>query len=100
MNRTLKTFVLLVALATMLGVATASTLPAHWHNDAAPGRCDLCFTAHVAVFESPSAQALPAPELSGRALVVLRYFGYKPTAAAPGSSRGPPALFSSHSIHS
>lgn len=91
MNRALKTFVLLVALAAMLGVASASVTPAHWHHDSAPGRCDLCFTAHVAAFESSSVDGLPEPEVSGQVAITVLFFGYKPATAVSSSSRGPPA---------
>ncbi len=95
MIRAVKAFVLLVALAAMLGVATVSASPAHWQEDsAAPGRCELCITAaHLAAYETPPVLLLPAPEISGRSAQPLVFFCYLPVSLDCFCSRGPPALF-------
>ena len=93
MTLSVRAFVLLVALTAMLGVSTASALPSHLHADSVPGRCDLCFTAHVAAFETPSVQPLPAPEIAGLATITLPFFNYGPVSAGFFCSRGPPVLF-------
>ena len=95
MIRAIKVFVLLVALAAMLGVATVSASPAHWQEDsAASGRCELCITAaHLTAYEAPPVLLLPAPEISERSGQPLVVFGYEPVSSVCFCSRGPPALF-------
>ena len=83
--------ILIAVLAALLAVAVASTLPAHLHTGSAAARCDLCFTAHNTVYESPAVQPLPLPEMQGLATLLLPFCGYEPLSRRSWRSRGPPA---------
>ncbi len=99
MPNRLRTIVLLLALVAMLGVSAASATPAHFHADSSGdssgssgNRCDLCFTAHMSVVQSPAVQPIHGIELQGRVPVVLPFFGYRPYRGRTACSRGPPSL--------
>ncbi|HYA18033.1 MAG TPA: hypothetical protein VEF06_11235 [Bryobacteraceae bacterium] len=92
MHSKLRTLVLLVTLAAMLGVSAASITPAHLHLNSSASRCDLCFTAHFAAVQSPAVQSVHAPELSGPTALLQPYSRYQSLASRPSSSRGPPSL--------
>ena len=83
--------VLIVALAAMLGVTAAANSAAHFHLNSSSSRCDLCFTAHLAV-ETPAACPLHGPDLESRAVTLPSFFAYRTPAAQPTFSRGPPSL--------
>lgn len=51
--------VLLLALTAMLGVATASASPAHFHAKPPATSCDICFTAQLASLEAKAIGAIP-----------------------------------------
>jgi hypothetical protein len=90
MPRTLRTFVLLVAFVAMLGVATVSASPAHFHADSSANGCNICFAAHTVAFETPSIQAILCPEPGGRAAPLVPVPAYHACAAQVSFSRGPP----------
>lgn len=92
-RRSHKILILLLALIAMLGVATASTSPAHLHLTSSSNRCDLCFTAQIAAFENPSVQLLQLPAVTGRLSLFLAVTTYIPVNSQPNCSRGPPAPF-------
>lgn len=92
MSRLTKTVVLLLALAAMLGVSAASNSSAHIHLNSSTSQCDLCFTAHLAVFETPSIQHFYGPHQQQRAPLPIPFFGYQALVTQPSFSRGPPCL--------
>jgi hypothetical protein len=92
MPKTFRTLVLLLALAAVLGMTAVSTSPAHFHLNSSQNRCELCFTAHMAAVQSPSAQPIHGLEISGRATLLLPYSGYHSIKSQPSFSRGPPSF--------
>jgi hypothetical protein len=92
MPKRLRIVVVLLALAAMLGVSAVAATPAHFHLDSSSNRCELCFTAHVSVVQSPSVQPVQGIEVSGHATLLLPYFGYRPFSGRLSCSRGPPSL--------
>jgi hypothetical protein len=86
--------VLILTILATLNITLASTSPGHLHlNDSASqSRCDLCFTAHTTTFETPAVQAFIGPVISGRAVLILPFFGYQACNSQPHCSRGPPSF--------
>jgi hypothetical protein len=86
-------FVLLLAIAATLNITLASTSPAHLHlgSSSSQNRCDLCFTAHTATFETPAAHPIFGPEIEGRTALILPFFGYHGCTGRIHCSRGPPS---------
>jgi|GEM_PF-3343497 len=91
MPRAVRIFILALAIVATLGVATASVLPAHFHEDSSQNNCSICFVAHTAGVETPSVQPVYGLELAGQATLTLPFFGYQAFAAQPHCSRGPPS---------
>jgi hypothetical protein len=90
MPRTVRICILLVLAAALLGVATASASPAHFHTNASPSGCDVCFVAHAAMVETPSLHLVYGPDIAGRTSILPPFFGYQTFSAQPHCSRGPP----------
>jgi hypothetical protein len=90
MPRSFRTFVLLMAFVAMLGVATVSASPAHFHADSSANGCNICFAAHTVAFETPSIQAVFCPEIGDKAALPMPVSGYHARAAQVSFSRGPP----------
>jgi hypothetical protein len=87
-----RVFILLLAIAATLNITLASTSPAHLHLDSSsPNRCDLCFTAHTTVFETPAVLPVYGPEIAARTAPILPFFGYEASEGRRHCSRGPPA---------
>jgi len=85
--------VLILTILATLNITLASTSPAHLHLNQSPSqnRCELCFTAHTTTFETPAVQPFIGPAISGRAVLVLPFFGYQACNSQPHCSRGPPS---------
>ncbi|HWE48487.1 MAG TPA: hypothetical protein VG273_01785 [Bryobacteraceae bacterium] len=92
-TRLLRACVVITALAAMLAISTASTLPDHWHRGSAAARCDVCFAAHTAAGEAPSIHPVPVPLLQGRLPLLLPVSTYQPASQKSFRSRGPPSTF-------
>jgi hypothetical protein len=90
--RSLRALIVVAALAAVLTVSIASSGPAHFHTGSAANRCDLCFTAHTTVYDAPVVQALPLPEIQGRAILLLPSSNYQPLSRQSSRSRGPPVF--------
>lgn len=92
MPRGLRIAVLLVALAAMLGVVTASASPAHAHLKTPDAGCDICITAHFSAVKTPAALIIQGPEIQGLVSFLPLLSGYQPFDSESSSSRGPPVL--------
>ena len=92
MPRAPRIAVLLVALAAMLGVVTASASPAHAHLKAPDAGCDICITAHFSAVETPYVLVFHGPEIQGLITFLPLLSGYQPYDSESSSSRGPPAF--------
>ena len=89
----LRIVVMVVAIAAIVGVATGSASPAHFHLKTPAGSCDICFAAHVAAFEAKSvAVVLQAPHIVGRIATCSAISGYQLYLSKSSLTRGPPAL--------
>lgn len=87
----LRILVMVVAIAAVLGVATGSASPAHFHLKAPAGGCDICFAAHVAAFEAKSlAVSLQAPHVVERITTCSAISGYQLYLSKSSLTRGPP----------
>jgi hypothetical protein len=85
-------FVLLIAIAAVLGVATASASPAHFHADPPTNGCDLCFAAHVASLEPGAIAAVThAPLWDGPITLCSPIPGYQIFRSSAYLTRGPPS---------
>src|SRR5947208_478577 len=85
-------FVLLIAIAAVLGVATASASPAHFHANPPANGCDLCFAAHVASLEAAIIAAVAhAPLWHGHITVCSPISGYQLFHSKASLTRGPPS---------
>ncbi|HXJ39025.1 MAG TPA: hypothetical protein VNH18_07090 [Bryobacteraceae bacterium] len=84
--------VLFVVILALLGVATASASPAHFHPKTATG-CDVCLTAsHTAAAKLGSTQLLQAPQTRRAATLILAHFRYELLRYHASHTRGPPSL--------
>ena len=92
MPRALRIAILVVALAAMLGVVTASAAPAHAHLKTPDAGCDICFTAHLTAVDTPCGYVFLAPQIEGVITVLPMLSGYQPCDSESSSSRGPPVL--------
>jgi hypothetical protein len=92
MPRALRIAVLLVAIAAMLGVVTASASPAHSHLNGSAAGCDICYTAHMSAVETPAVLLFHGPEIQGLIVFLPLLSGYQPYDSELSSSRGPPSL--------
>lgn len=84
---------LLLALVAMLGVVAASSTPAHLHLNSPASRCDLCFTAHISVVQSPVAHFVPHMELQRELVTAEVHSGYRSIDSGAIALRGPPSFF-------
>src|SRR5438132_11984977 len=85
-------FVLLLALAAMLGVATASSSSSHFHAKPAASGCDVCFAAHVASLEAKTIAPGPvAPQVHGSITLCAGISGYRIFRNKAFLTRGPPS---------
>ena len=91
MLRRLKITALVLALAALFEVSAVAVTPEHLHVKSTPKNCEICFTAHTSVAESPAVLPFVQPQVYGRAAPILTFFGYEPHTVPPSSSRGPPA---------
>jgi hypothetical protein len=83
--------VLFAVILALLGVATATASPAHFHPKTASG-CDLCLTAGLtAAAELAQVQALPAPQTRTLAGVMLAQSSYELLRYHASHTRGPPS---------
>jgi hypothetical protein len=86
-------FVLLIAIAALLGVATVSSSPAHFHANPPANGCDLCFAAHVASLEARTIATVDhALLLQGRIVLCSAISGYQVFRSKAFLTRGPPSL--------
>jgi len=93
MSRWLRILVMAFAIVAILGVATGSASPAHFHLKAPAGGCDICFAAHIASFEAKSlASFLAVPEQAGQTVICTAASGYQSFRSRSSLSRGPPTL--------
>ncbi len=90
--RALRIAILVVAIAAMLGVVTASASPLHSHLKSSAAGCDICFTAHMSAVETPAAHVMHGPEVQGLITFLPTLSGYQPYDSESSSSRGPPSL--------
>jgi hypothetical protein len=89
--RTFRFVILLVALAAMLGVVTASSSPAHFHAKPPANGCDICFTAHVASVEAKVVAAtVHAPHVHGFIVLRTAISHYRLLRGESSLTRGPP----------
>jgi hypothetical protein len=87
-------FVLLLAIAAVLGVATATASPAHFHANPPSNGCDLCFAAHVASLEAANiAAATHTPLWDGHITLCSPVLGYQLFRSKASLTRGPPSFF-------
>jgi len=61
--RALRMVVVILAIAAMLCVSAASVSAAHTHQNEPVGRCDVCYTAHLAAQQVAVVQVIHALEL-------------------------------------
>ena len=61
--RAFRVLAVILAIAAMLCVSAASVSSAHAHLNAPTDRCDVCFTAHLAVQQVAAIQMIHAPQL-------------------------------------
>lgn len=84
---------MILALAAMIGIATASTSPAHFHAKPPSNGCDICFTAHIASLEAKTiAAAIQAPQVHDCILAAVAISGYRLFRGKAALTRGPPSL--------
>lgn len=93
MSNLTRAWALALAIFAMLGVSVASTSAAHAHANAPAPGCDICFTAHVTVFQTPAQLPAYTPQVWGFNARVLPFFGYQRVSATTIKSRGPPCRF-------
>lgn len=90
---TFRFLIVLLAIASVLGVATAASSPAHFHANPPSSGCDVCFAAHVASLEAKTIAALTyAPVLYGQVALLPALSGYQLFRSSASLSRGPPSL--------
>ena len=61
--RAYRVLAVILAIAAMLCVSAASVSPAHAHLNAPADRCDVCYTAHMAVQQVAAIQVIHALQL-------------------------------------
>ena len=83
--------VLLAVILALLGVATASASPAHFHPKTATG-CDLCLTASLtASAQLAQTEAVPVPQSRALAEILTVQSRYELLRYHASHTRGPPA---------
>lgn len=82
--RAIRIVAVILAIAAMLCVSAASVSAAHAHENEPVGRCDVCYTAHLAAQQVVVVQIIHALELQS--------FLAPPVAIQPVESRGILAL--------
>jgi hypothetical protein len=88
---TFRFLILLLAIASVLGVATAASSPAHFHANPPSSGCDVCFAAHVASLEARTVAALiHTPVLYGHVTLLAARSGYRLFRSSASLTRGPP----------
>src|SRR5882757_5847358 len=86
-------FVMLLAIAAMLSVATASSSSAHFHAKPPANGCDVCFAAHVASLEAKTiAPVALAPRAHGWITLCSAISGYQLFRSKAFLTRGPPSF--------
>jgi hypothetical protein len=87
-----RTAILIAAVLALLGVAMASTSPAHFHERAG-GRCDICATAHVVSLEAQTVfHFVGSVAVCDRLAPPAAASAYQLLLDSASSSRGPPSL--------
>src|SRR4051812_17199099 len=90
----LRFLVVLIAIAAMLGVVTASASPSHFHSNPPASGCDLCVAAHVASLEAAIiASVAHAPLWHGHITLYSPVSGYQLFRSEAALTRGPPSSF-------
>ena len=90
--RTFRAVILLLAIAAMLGVAAASSSPAHFHAKPPANGCDICFTAHIVSLEAKAIPAIVhAPRVYGFLAPSAAVSGYRLLRGSESLTRGPPS---------